>query len=117
MAVATTTPRLRRRQPCLGSLGAAITAWANFVVALVALALAILFAEDQWLLVVTSWYVAGSWFACALTSIRCLPTQTESPVTWAFSVRPQRHREGDAATGARSTRSRRPLRSIRRTSV
>jgi hypothetical protein len=113
MAVATITPRLRRRRPGLRSVGVAITAWANLVVALVALALAILLAEDQWLLVVASWYLAGSWFASALTSIRCLPTQTESPVTWAFSVRPRRHRKGDAATGARGTRSRRPLRSIR----
>jgi hypothetical protein len=48
------------------------------VVALVTLALAILVAEERWVLAVASWYVTGSWFACALTSFRCVRTQNET---------------------------------------
>jgi hypothetical protein len=118
MAVATGTPRRLRERRCGGHLAAAVAAGVNLVAALITFALAILVAEEQWLLVVASWYVTGSWFACAFAALRCLPTETENSLkSWAVVALPLRHRKGDAATGASSTRSRRPLHPTRRTIV
>jgi hypothetical protein len=118
MAVATGTPRRVRGRPCRGHLAAAVAACANLALALMTLAFAILVAEEQWLLVVASWYLTGSWFACAFAALRCLPTETENSLkSWAVVALPRRRRKGDAATGASSTRSRRPLHPTRRTVV